>query len=143
MESLLHHSRAMCPFLNRTSPAVLRTLSIAAEPRASSASGTSPGGGAISNLQVIARRCPVMSKALAVQSARMHGRGNSSSSLGGARGGSIAMSTCATATARTGFGLARRLHTSRKRAARVDGKMTAGVSKENVSGERFGGMLDS
>jgi 5-aminolevulinate synthase len=55
----------MCPFLKRTSPSTLRTLSTATRP--------STGGGTMSNLQVLARRCPVMSKALAVQSARMSG----------------------------------------------------------------------
>ncbi|KAB8078064.1 pyridoxal phosphate-dependent transferase [Aspergillus leporis] len=65
MESLLQQSRAMCPFLKRTSPAALRTLSTATRP------STSSGGGTMSNLQVLARRCPVMSKALAVQSARL------------------------------------------------------------------------
>jgi 5-aminolevulinate synthase len=65
MESLLNQSRAMCPFLKRTCPATLRSLSTATRP------SSSPGGGTISNLQVIARRCPVMSKALAVQSARL------------------------------------------------------------------------
>ncbi|PYH89531.1 tetrapyrrole biosynthesis, 5-aminolevulinic acid synthase [Aspergillus ellipticus CBS 707.79] len=65
MESLLQQSRAMCPFLKRTSPTALRTLATATRP------STSPGGGTMSNLQVLARRCPVMSKALAVQSARL------------------------------------------------------------------------
>jgi 5-aminolevulinate synthase len=65
MESLLNQSRAMCPFLKRTCPASLRALSTTTRP------STSPGGGTISNLQVIARRCPVMSKALAVQSSRL------------------------------------------------------------------------
>ncbi|KAJ5665451.1 uncharacterized protein N7477_007899 [Penicillium maclennaniae] len=65
MEAMLQQSRAMCPFLKRTSPATLRTLSTATRP--------STSGGTMSNLQVLARRCPVMSKALAVQSARMSG----------------------------------------------------------------------
>lgn len=64
MEAMLQQSRAMCPFLKRTAPATLRTLSTATRP--------STGGGTMSNLQVLARRCPVMSKALAVQSARMN-----------------------------------------------------------------------
>ena len=69
MESLLNQSRAMCPFLNRTAPAALRSL-------ATGSRGTSsPGGGTMSNLQVLARRCPVMSKALAVQSARLGSAG--------------------------------------------------------------------
>ena len=70
MESILHQSRAMCPFLKQSSPGTLRTLATTAT------STTSPprrpiAGGTMSNLQILARRCPVMSKALAVQSARM------------------------------------------------------------------------
>ncbi|KAL9102237.1 MAG: hypothetical protein Q9163_002597 [Psora crenata] len=65
MDTLLRQSRSMCPFLNKTSPATLRTLSTATAPR-----HVSPGGGSMSNLQVLARRCPVMGKAMAVQSAR-------------------------------------------------------------------------
>lgn len=42
-----------------------------------------PGGGAMSNLQIIARRCPVMGKALTVQSAR-----GGNAALAGAFGGS-------------------------------------------------------
>lgn len=64
MESLLQQSRAMCPFLKRTSPSTLRSLATATRPTR---------GGTMSNLQVIARRCPVMGKALAVQSARLSG----------------------------------------------------------------------
>ncbi|KAJ5100372.1 hypothetical protein N7456_006424 [Penicillium angulare] len=67
MEAMLQQSRAMCPFLKRTAPSTLRTLSTATRPSA--------GGGTMSNLQVLARRCPVMSKALAVQSARINGNG--------------------------------------------------------------------
>ncbi len=63
MEALLHQSKGVCPFLKKTSPATLRCLSTATH--------HSPGGGTITNLQFIARRCPVMNKALAVQSARM------------------------------------------------------------------------
>ncbi|EEH06084.1 5-aminolevulinic acid synthase HemA [Histoplasma capsulatum G186AR] len=65
MEALLNQSRSLCPFLHKTSPTALRALCTPAMANAS------PGGGAISNLQVVARRCPVMSKALAVQSARI------------------------------------------------------------------------
>ncbi|KAF2095023.1 5-aminolevulinate synthase-like protein [Rhizodiscina lignyota] len=64
MEALLRQSRAMCPFLKKTSPATLRSLST------STAQSASTGGSTMSNLQVVARRCPVMGKALAVQSAR-------------------------------------------------------------------------
>merc|ERR1712000_394549 len=66
MEALLHQSKGVCPFLKKTSPATLRSLS--------SSTRQSPGGGTITNLQHIARRCPVMNKALAVQSARISSR---------------------------------------------------------------------
>ncbi|KAJ5099382.1 hypothetical protein N7532_006383 [Penicillium argentinense] len=75
MEAMLQQSRAMCPFLKRTSPTTLRTLSTATRP--------STGGGTMSNLQVLARRCPVMSKALAVQSARLGGTKRFTSSAAG------------------------------------------------------------
>lgn len=64
----------MCPFLNKTPVKTLRTLSTATRP-------ISPGGGTISNLQVIARRCPVMGKAMAIQS-----RKTGSPGLGGVFG---------------------------------------------------------
>ena len=66
MEALLHQSKGVCPFLKKTSPATLRSLSTTTR--------QSPGGGTITNLQFIARRCPVMNKALAVQSARINSR---------------------------------------------------------------------
>jgi 5-aminolevulinate synthase len=56
----------MCPFLNKTSTATLRSLSTS-----TSVQHAAPGGGAMSNLQIIARRCPVMGKALALSSARV------------------------------------------------------------------------
>lgn len=65
MDSLLRQSRSLCPFLKKTSPATLRTLST------STTRNASPGGGTMSNLQVLARRCPIMGKALAVQSSRL------------------------------------------------------------------------
>ncbi|KAH7390561.1 5-aminolevulinate synthase-like protein [Pyrenochaeta sp. MPI-SDFR-AT-0127] len=77
MEALLRQSRSMCPFLSKTSPATLRSLSTTA-----SGHDVSPGAGSMSNLQVLGRRCPIMGKALAVQSARM-----GSSALAGAFGG--------------------------------------------------------
>ena len=77
MESLLRQSRAMCPFLKRTSPATLRSLSTTAAAHSASA-----GGSSMSNLQVLARRCPVMGKALTVQSAR-----SGNAALAGAYGG--------------------------------------------------------
>ncbi|KAK9471048.1 pyridoxal phosphate-dependent transferase [Dipodascopsis tothii] len=59
MEVLARQSRAFCPFLKTTSPATLRTLS---------KSGKTDG----SRLQAIARDCPVMGTAMAVQSARSY-----------------------------------------------------------------------
>lgn len=56
----------MCPFLNKTSTATLRSLSTSAGVK-----HTAPGGGAMSNLQIIARRCPVMGKAMTLSSARV------------------------------------------------------------------------
>ena len=80
MEALLRRSQHMCPFLKKTSPATLRSLSTS-----TSVQHAAPGGGAITNLQIIARRCPVMGKALSVQSART---GNNA--LAGAFGGTRA-----------------------------------------------------
>jgi len=64
MDSVLRQSKAMCPFLKSASPATLRAMSTAARPHAS------PCGGTMSKLQVYAHRCPVMGKALAVQSSK-------------------------------------------------------------------------
>ena len=66
MEPLLSQSWKFCPFLKNTSPSALRALSTSTS---TSINGVG-GGGTMSNLQVMARRCPVMSKALAVQSVR-------------------------------------------------------------------------
>ncbi|ERF69143.1 5-aminolevulinate synthase [Endocarpon pusillum Z07020] len=97
MEALLHQSKAMCPFLKKTSPATLRSLSTATH--------HSPGGGTITNLQFIARRCPVMNKALAVQSARM--RTSNYTSAAPSIGVVKSM-------------LAKKLHTSAEKKANVD-----------------------
>jgi hypothetical protein len=97
MEALLSSARVSCPFLKKSSPATLRSLSTA------TARHTSPGGGSMSNLQVIARRCPIMSKALAVQSSR-----NGSSALAGVFGGT------------RGYKSKAGLHTTRVNAATVD-----------------------
>lgn len=66
MEALLRQSKGVCPFLKKTNPAALRALSTTAH--------QSPGGGTISKLQHYAKRCPVMNKGLAVQSAKLHAR---------------------------------------------------------------------
>ncbi|KAK5111217.1 5-aminolevulinate synthase, mitochondrial [Meristemomyces frigidus] len=84
MEALLRQSRTMCPFLKKTSPATLRSLSNSANVKHAAV-----GGGAMSNLQIIARRCPVMGKALSVQS----GRNIASSALAGAFNGTRAYHT--------------------------------------------------
>ncbi|KAI1433611.1 5-aminolevulinate synthase [Xylaria sp. CBS 124048] len=63
MDAVLRQSKAMCPFLKKASPATLRALSTATRPQAS------PCGGTISKLQLLGQRCPVMGKALAIQSA--------------------------------------------------------------------------
>jgi len=78
MEALLHQSRSLCPFLKKTSPATLRSLST------TTAHYASPGGGRMSNLQMLARRCPVMGKALAVQSSR-YGNSALAGTFGGVR----------------------------------------------------------
>ncbi|KAI4676263.1 5-aminolevulinate synthase, mitochondrial [Alternaria sp. BMP 2799] len=80
MEALLRQSKSMCPFLHKTSPATLRSLSTTTT--AAARQEVSPGAGSMSNLQVIARRCPIMGKALAVQSSR-----NGNNALAGAFGG--------------------------------------------------------
>ena len=66
MDTVLRQSKAMCPFLKKSSPATLRALSTAVRPKQAS----SPCGGTMSKLQVLANRCPIMSKAIAVQSAQ-------------------------------------------------------------------------
>lgn len=64
MDSVLRQSKAMCPFLKAASPATLRAMSTTVRPK------PSPCGGTMSKLQVYAHRCPVMGKALAVQSSQ-------------------------------------------------------------------------
>ncbi|EEH46128.2 5-aminolevulinate synthase, mitochondrial [Paracoccidioides brasiliensis Pb18] len=107
MEALLNQSRALCPFLQRTSPASLRSLSTPSRANAS------PGGGTISNLQVIARRCPVMSKALAVQSARMASSKSFGTLAGRASGTTSVNGVCAAAGKK-------RFHTTASKEAAVD-----------------------
>lgn len=101
MEALLRQSRTMCPFLHKTSPATLRSLSTTA-----STHHVSPGAGSMSNLQVLAKRCPIMGKALAVQSARI---GNNA--LAGAFGGARAYHSRVSRA---------RLHTSTDKKAQVE-----------------------
>ncbi|KAE8375255.1 pyridoxal phosphate-dependent transferase [Aspergillus bertholletiae] len=61
METASRVSLQICPFLRRTSPTVLRSLSTRTPARP----------GSLSKLQTIASRCPVMDQALTVQSARV------------------------------------------------------------------------
>lgn len=98
MEALLRQSKGVCPFLKKTSPATLRSLSTSTH--------QSPGGGAITNLQFIARRCPVMNKALAVQSARI--------------GSQRSYGKLATGTGVVKSLLEKKLHTSAEKKASVD-----------------------
>lgn len=72
MDSVLRQSKAVCPFLKKSSPATLRALSTNARPQVAS-SAHCGGGGSMSRLQLLANRCPIMSKAIAVRSAH-HGR---------------------------------------------------------------------
>ena len=116
METLLRQSRAMCPFLNKTSPATLRSLSTATSRQ------VSPGGGTMSNLQVLARRCPVMGKAMAVQTAKTN-----NSMLSGAFGGTRAYTSKA------------RMHTTRPHHANIE----TNVSRQQGSGMSPDRMTDS
>lgn len=133
MESLLHQSKHLCPFLKKTSPSTLRSLSTATRP--------SPGGGTMSNLQTIARRCPVMSKALAVQSARMGGNKAFSNTAGLGKAGVTAARVYAGSygdvkgkmgdgKGKMGEGKAK-LHTSGIKGASVDAGVRVGGKAEN------------
>ena len=103
MDALLRQSRSMCPFLNKTSPATLRTLSTSTT---AAARHVSPGGGSMSNLQVLARRCPVMGKAMAVQASKTGNCG-----LNGVFGGTRA------------YGGKAKIHTTRAQRASVAADM--------------------
>lgn len=117
MDSVLRQSKAVCPFMRKATAAGLRAMSTAVTPAPSAAS---PCGGTISKLQVLARRCPVMGKAMAIQSAR----------IGHAAGGfpavaaKAAMSTFAGRAANVGKA---KLHTSRPQDAQaVEGSLFNG-----------------
>ncbi|KAK3295986.1 pyridoxal phosphate-dependent transferase [Chaetomium fimeti] len=115
MDSVLRQSKAMCPFMKKATAAGLRAMSTATP------TAVSPCGGAMSKLQVLARRCPVMGKAMAVQSARVgHAAGFPSVA---AKAG---MSTFH-GHAKTGKA---KLHTSRSKEAQpVDGAVYSGHEK--------------
>ncbi|KAG2160813.1 hypothetical protein VTO58DRAFT_104641 [Aureobasidium pullulans] len=97
MEALLRQSRGVCPFLHKTSPATLRSLS----------TSTNAAQANMSNLQATAGRCPVMGKALAVQSTRPN------TLLSGTFGGSRAYSARTTRAPRA------YLHTTRAEKAQA------------------------
>ncbi|KAH7038164.1 5-aminolevulinic acid synthase [Microdochium trichocladiopsis] len=74
MDAVLRQSKAMCPFLKQASPATLRALSTSTRAPAAAQleqQATSPCGGTFSRLQLLGQRCPVMGKALAIQSSRL------------------------------------------------------------------------
>ncbi|KAK0621382.1 5-aminolevulinate synthase [Bombardia bombarda] len=85
MDSVLRQSKALCPFMKKATVASLRAMTTTATAATTTTRPTiSPCGGTISKLQVLARRCPVMGKAMAVQSARLgHHAGLSSLSGNG------------------------------------------------------------
>lgn len=113
MDAVLRQSKAMCPFLMKTSPATLRQLS-------TSTRHASPGGGRLTS---IARRCPVMGKALVVQQSR-----------GGLGGIASALRAY---TGKSSSGKAK-IHTSRPKEARaVDDKLFGldkGTPKTTICG---------
>lgn len=116
MDAVLRQSKAMCPFLKKASPATLRALSTSTRP---TPQASSPCGGTMSKLQLLAHRCPVMGKALAVQSAKF-----------GRVGGGVGIAGLSTHSVAAGHhvgrmgGKARGLHTSRSQEARaVDGPL--------------------
>ncbi|KAH7349479.1 5-aminolevulinate synthase [Plectosphaerella cucumerina] len=80
MEAALRQSKAMCPFMQKASAASLRAMSTTARPQAAS-----PCGGTMSKLQLYATRCPVMGKALTVQSGKRAPVGAASLVPGGIR----------------------------------------------------------
>ncbi|KAI1268462.1 5-aminolevulinate synthase mitochondrial precursor [Xylariaceae sp. FL1019] len=95
MDAVLRQSKAMCPFMKTATPATLRALSTATRPHASS-----PCGGTISKLQLFGQRCPVMSKALAIQSARVAGSTGFRSFAGCPKTGKAKIHTSRSAEAR-------------------------------------------
>ncbi|RDW60022.1 5-aminolevulinate synthase [Coleophoma crateriformis] len=100
MDAALRQSKALCPFMKKASPATLRSLSTASRQ-------TSPCGGSMSNLQTIARRCPIMGKAMAVQTAKAGKVG---------LGGMAAIGALRAFSGKVSSGKAK-LHTSRSNAA--------------------------
>ncbi|KAL2108224.1 hypothetical protein VUR80DRAFT_4089 [Thermomyces stellatus] len=104
MDSVLRQSKAVCPFLKQSSPATLRALSTTARRQEQVPSYC---GGSMSKLQLLANRCPIMSKAIAVRSAHYGRSVMARSAVAGIRGFN---SHSKTAQAK--------IHTSRAEAAR-------------------------
>ncbi|KAI1260326.1 5-aminolevulinate synthase [Xylariaceae sp. FL1019] len=76
MDSLLRQPRIMCPFLHKTSPATLRSLSRSCSSFA--AHGSTRSGS--SSFNAVASRCPVMGTALSMHNTACSGTGFTSSS---------------------------------------------------------------
>jgi 5-aminolevulinate synthase len=124
MDSVLRQSKAMCPFMKKATAAGLRAMSTATP---TAANALSPCGGTMSKLQVLARRCPVMGKAMAVQSARI---GNAAGFAGVA-----AKAGMATYHGHAKTGKAK-LHTSRAQEAQaVDAPVFPGREKGELGSE--------
>ncbi|KAF4121246.1 5-aminolevulinate synthase [Geosmithia morbida] len=120
MEQVIRQSKAMCPFLKTASPATLRALSTSSRPKAvtapaAPAAGSSPCGGRMSNLQVLANRCPVMGRAMAVQVSK-HG---AAAGLRAMSSTSPASASASTSRLRAAGVRAARMHTSSKHGARA------------------------
>ncbi|KAL2260340.1 hypothetical protein VTK26DRAFT_5669 [Humicola hyalothermophila] len=117
MDSVLRQSKAMCPFMKKATAAGLRAMSTATP------AAVSPCGGTMSKLQVLARRCPVMGKAMAIQSARV-----------GHAAGFPAVASKAGMSTLSGHGKTgkAKLHTSRSQEAHVDTGMYSGREKTQM-----------
>ncbi|KAK4218132.1 pyridoxal phosphate-dependent transferase [Rhypophila decipiens] len=116
MDSVLRQSKAMCPFMKKATAASLRAMTTTAARPA-----VSPCGGTISKLQTLARRCPVMGKAMAVQSARLKHTSSFPGVAGVAAGRSVSTFSV---TASQGKTTKAKLHTGRGHEARaVEGNL--------------------
>lgn len=103
MDHVLRQSKAVCPFLKSASPSTLRAMSTSVKPKAS------PCGGTMSKLQVFAQRCPIMGKALAIQTAQSRTATIAATAIAGIRSFSGHVGS---KTGRAG------IHTSRSKEAR-------------------------
>lgn len=120
MDSVLRQSKAMCPFMKKATAASLRAMTTTAA-AASARPAVSPCGGTISKLQTLARRCPVMGKAMAVQSARLKHTASFPAVAGVAAGRSVSTFS---ATSVHGKTTKAKLHTGRGHEARaVEGNL--------------------